>query len=373
MTPGDALVPVFAAALWWGVMATVADQPIATQRSLVFLGGPLVLLAGMHARTFGFLHAPERLRWLPLPIPADRHWQSALRTRVPAFALAVTLGVFALILALPFEPMPAGIPTNLGLAAGFLWLSGFVALLEPAASAAAALLGRRFLEEGLGREVQRNLGGGWTTPEAVVHLYAPAFFLALATGLAMPGQLTLERWLDGYGLGAGAWTAALAPLLVAIGLRALAPKQYRRGMWEAIPWLGEATRTLAGPPQPEPTPAWAGKIADPWIRLLVIQFLRLTPLPYLRAALLVGVAALILGRTEPPSGPMFAIAMASIGAWLVPARAVAEQTSNRARMCGALPLPPRRRRGRAGAIVIAAMLAPVLLVVGALAGRVLSS
>ena len=105
--------------------------------------------------------------------------------------------------------------------------------------------------------------GGWTTPEAVVHLYAPAFFLALATALAMPGQLSWERWLDGNPAGAGSWIAGLLPLAVAIGLRALAPRQYGRGLWESVPWLAEATRTLAGPPQPEPTPAWAGKNRRP--------------------------------------------------------------------------------------------------------------
>jgi hypothetical protein len=373
MAPGSWLIPAFAAALWWAVMAMVADEPTATQRSLVFLGGPLVLLAGMHARSFGFLHAPERLRWLPLPIVADRHWDSAVRTQVPAFGLAVAMGVLALLSALPPEPTPRGIPAHLGLAAGFVWLAVFAALLEPVAASTAALLGRRFPEDGLGREIQRNLGGGWTTPEAVVHLYAPAFFLALATALAMPGQLSWERWLDGQPVGAGSWVAGLLPLAVAIGLRASAPRHYRRGVWESVPWLSEATRTLAGPPRPEPTPAWAGKIADPWIRLLVIQFWRLTPLPGLRLALLVGVATVTLVRTDPPTGPLFAIAMASVGAWLVPARAVAQETTNRARMCGALPLASARRIGRPGALALVTVAAPALLVVAALAGRLATS
>jgi hypothetical protein len=306
-----------------------------------------------------------------MPIVADRHWQSAVRVRVPEFVLAVVLGVASLLLSLGFEPTARGIPSNVGLAAGFLWLAVFAGLLEPVAASTAALLGRRFPDGGLGHEVQRSLGGGWTTPEAVVHLYAPAFFLALATALAMPGQLGWERWLDGHPLGVGAWAAGLLPLLVAIGLRMLAPGHYRRGLWESVPWLSEATRTLAGPPLPEPTPAWARKISDPWIRMLVVQFWRLTPLPYLRLGLLLGVAAVTLIRTDPPTGPLLAVAMASMGAWLVPARSVAQESANRARMCGALPLPPRARGGQPGRVVIAIWMSPVLLVVGALAGRAL--
>jgi hypothetical protein len=335
-------------------MAMVADAPIATQRSLVFLGGPLVLLAGLHARSVGFLHAPERERWLPLPISPDRHWQSAVRMHAPSFVITVLLGILALV------------PFDVGLAIEFAWLAVFALLLEPVAASTAALLGRRFPEHGRSHELQRSLGGGWTTPEAVVHLYAPAFFLALATALAMPGQLSLERWLDGHPLGPGAWAAALVPLPIAIGLRMLAPRHYRVGMWEAVAWLSEATRTLAGPPQPEPTPAWAGKIPDPWIRLLVIQFWRITPLPYLRLLLLLGVGAVTLMRTDPPTGPLIAVAMACVGAWVVPAGAVLRESTNRSRLCGALPLSPGRRRGRPGLVAAVALAAPVLLVLGAL-------
>jgi hypothetical protein len=373
LTQASWLVPAFAAALWFGVMTTVADAPIATQRSMVFLGGPLLLLSGMHARLFGFLHAPERLRWLPLPIVAERHWQAAIRMQLPGFGIAVLLGILALILALGSEPMPNGITLDLGLAAEFVWLAVVAALLEPSAAATAAFLGRRFPEHGRGHELQRSLGGGWTTPEAVVHLYAPAFFLALATALAMPGQLSLERWLDGHPPSAGSWAAALLPLLVAIGLRALAPRHYRVGMWEAVAWLSEATRTLAGPPQPEATPAWAGKISDPWIRMLVIQFWRITPLPYLRLALVLGVAVVAWVRADPPTGPLIAVAMACVGAWLIPAGAVLRESSNRARMSGALPLSPGRRQGRPGAVALITVAAPPVLMVGVLAIRILTS
>jgi hypothetical protein len=363
MTLANWLVPAFAAALWSGVMAMVADAPIATQRSLVFLGGPLLLLSSLHARLYGFLHAPERMRWLPLPIAAQRHWQSAVQMQVPGFGITVLLGIAAL--------MVAGL--DLGLAAEFAWLAVFALVLEPSAAATAAWLGRRFPEHGRANELQRSLGGGWTTPEAVVHLYAPALFLALATMLAMPGQLSLERWLDGHPLGAGAWAAALLPLLVALGLRAAAPRHYRLGMWEAVPWLSEATRTLAGPPQPEATPAWASKISDPWIKLLVIQFWRITPLPYLRLVLVVGVAAVTWLRTDPPTGPLVAVAMACVGAWLIPAGAVLRESTSRARMCGALPLPLGRRRGRPGVVAVVALAVPAMLAAGALAARLLSS
>ena len=53
--------------------------------------------------------------------------------------------------------------------------------------------------------VYRALGGGWTIPEAVVHLYAPALGVGLVALLAMPGQLWLDRRVDGRAR--GAWAA----------------------------------------------------------------------------------------------------------------------------------------------------------------------
>src|SRR5690606_24229808 len=184
------LSPAIAAAAWWGVMTAVADQPLATQRSLVFLGGPLLLLAGLHARLFGYLHAPDRARWLPLPIVPERHFAAAIASHRPAFWLTAALGVAALLLSGP------AIAPRIDLALEFVWLVIFAAALEPFVAGLSAELGRRFPEDSRAHDLQRSLGGGWTTAEAVVHLYAPAFGLGLAVLLAMPGQLSWEHHVD---------------------------------------------------------------------------------------------------------------------------------------------------------------------------------
>jgi hypothetical protein len=352
-------------------MTAVADQPAATQRSLVFLGGPLLLLAGLHARLFGFLHAPDRARWLPLPIEPERHFAAAKASHRPALWLTSVLGLAALLLAGPDGTTVSGISARLGLAGGFAWLLVFAALLEPFVAGISADLGRRFPADSRTRELQRSLGGGWTTAEAVVHLYAPAFGVGLAVLLAMPGQLSWEHYLDHGALNIRQLGIGAAPLAIALALRLAAFPLYRRGMWEAVAWLTEATRTLAGPPQPEPTPAWARRIRDPWTRLLLIQFWRVTPLPGLRLALLLGMSVLLVVRTAPPSGPAIALWLAAVGAWVVPTGTLARDRLARARLAGALPLEPTRRRGRAGPLAIAALLAPILLSSAALAGRAL--
>ena len=352
-------------------MTTVADQPAATQRSLVFLGGPLLLLAGLHARLFGFLHAPDRARWLPLPIEPERHFAAATASHRPALCLTAALGLAALLLAGPDEMTASGIPARLGLALEFGWLVIFAAALEPFVAGLAAELGRRFPADSRIHELQRSLGGGWTTAEAVVHLYAPAFGVGLAVLLAMPGQLSWEHYLDHGVLNIRQLGIGAAPLGVALALRLVALRLYRRGLWEAVPWLTEATRTLAGPPQPEPTPAWAQRIRDPWTRLMLIQFWRVTPLPGLRLALLLGLTTVLVARGAPPSGSAIALWLATVGAWVVPAGTLARDRSARARLAGALPLASAPRTGRAGPLAIAALLGPIVLSSAALAGRVL--
>lgn len=353
-------------------MAAVAEQPAATQRSLVFLGGPLLLLAGLHARLFGFLHAPDRARWLPLPIAPERHFVAALASHRPALWLTAMLGIAALLLAGPAGNTASGIPARLGLALEFAWLVLFAATLEPFVAGLSAELGRRFPEGSRARELQRSLGGGWTTAEAVVHLYAPAFGVGLAVLLAMPGQLSWEHYLDHGVLNIRQLGIGAAPLAIALVLRLGALRLYRRGFWEAVAWLTEATRTLAGPPQPEPTPAWARRIRDPWTRLLVIQFWRATPLPGLRLALVLGLSILLVFRAAPPSGSALALWLAAVGAWTVPAGTLVRDRPARTRLAGALPLDPVRRSGRAGPLAIAALLAPILISSVAIAGRVLT-
>jgi hypothetical protein len=360
------LVPVLVAAGWWAVLA-MADT-LATARSLVFLGGPLLLLAGLHARLFAYLHAPERLTLLPLPIDPLRHHDEALRRHRPALAVTLVLGIVAIVAAV----LSGGGSwwRGLGLAGEFAWLGVVAWLLEPAIAGASAWLGRRFPAGSRGHELQRSLGGGWTTPEAVIHLYAPALGLALAAALAMPGQLGLERWLDAGALAGNHVLLALVPLVVALALRVASPRFYAAGVWEAVPWLAEATRTIAGPPRPEPSPAWLRMFDDPWLRLTLVQFLRLTPLPMLRLGGLLGFGAYLVVRDAPLGGPSVAALLALVGLWWVPGRIVRQQAAVRARMAAALPLPASRRGGEVGPGV-ALFAAPVVVVGIAVGARAL--
>jgi hypothetical protein len=233
------------------------------------------------------------------------------------------------------------------------------------------MYGRRFAEHSRARELQRSLGGGWTTPEAVVHLYAPALAIGLATLLAMPGQLSLERWIDGHPLGPTQIAVSVVPLLIALGLRLAAPALYRTGMWEAVPWLTEATRTLAGPPRPEPTPAWVRQVPIAWLRLLTVQFLRMTPLPYLRLAIVVGLTVHAALRSDAPGGPAIALSLAAIGLWIVPTSTLVRARPARARLAAALPLRATQRRGQAGVIAVVALAAPALILVSVILVRLL--
>lgn len=366
-------MPLLVAAGWSAVLAMSGE--LATARSLVFLGGPLLLLAGLHARLFGYLHAPERLTLLPSPIDPLRHHEAALQQHRPALAVTLALGVVAVVAGvLSGGGLSSGEAwtRGVGLAGEFAWLGLVAWLLEPAIAGASAWLGRRFPTGSRGHELQRSLGGGWTTPEAVVHLYAPALGLALAAALAMPGQLGIERWLDEGRLNGSHVVVGLVPLGVALGLRLVTPRLYAAGLWEAVPWLAEATRTIAGPPRPEPSPAWLRTFRDPWLRLTLVQFLRLTPLPLLRLGALLGFGAYLALRESAPSGPSLAALLALVGLWWVPAGIVRQQGGSRARLAAALPLPESRRRGEVGSGV-ALLAAPVVLVAVAVVLRVLLS
>ena len=56
----------------------------------------------------------------------------------------------------------------------------------------------------------------------MIHLYAPAFCVGSAALLAMPGQLSWERWVDGHSLTVNHMLVAVLPALAAVVLRALA-------------------------------------------------------------------------------------------------------------------------------------------------------
>ena len=318
------IAPTLAAACWSIVLASSDD--LATQRSLVFLGGPLVLLAGLHARLGDYLHGRGRARLAVLPVPASRHFAAGRVAHRRGFALAAACGLAGV-----------GLGASAGggdgwrallLAGDFAWLCVLAALIEPVIPAVAAYGGRRFPDEHPIRHAQAQLGGGWTSAEAAVHLYAPALGLAVAATLAMPGQLGLARLADGHALRGLHVALLVGPVLVALALRVAAPRVYARGFFEAVAWLAEATRSLAGPPEPPARPAWVGRLAEP-TRMFVTQWLRLTPVPMLRLGALLGWGCYLLVRGAPPTAPTVATLLGLAALWIVTAVVISPTFSTR--------------------------------------------
>lgn len=356
------LAPVLAAATWSIVLA--GTRELSVQRSLVFLGGPLVLLAGLHARLGEYLHGRARERLAALPVAPARHFRAGAAEHRRGLAIAAVAGATGLAIG-------AGAAGEawrvLVLAGDFAWLCVMAALVEPLIPAVSALAGQRFPEAHWVRQAQRGLGGGWTTPEATVHLYAPALGLALAISLAMPGQLALALVADGR-----AWTAGLAgllavPLALAIGGRIAAPRLYAGGFFAAVAWLAEATRSLAGPPEPPPRPAWVLRLASPVLRLWATQWLRLTALPVVRVVALLAWTAYLGLRAAAPTAPTIALGLGLAALWLSPLQTLARQRRRNAALLVRLPVR--------GSPVPAAALAfggPVLVLMLVIGGRLLA-
>lgn len=336
----DGLVPAAVAALW-SVALTAAVGP-AQARAWVFIGGPLLLLAGLHGRTEGYLHARTRIRTLPLPLEPQRHFAAARPRHLRGLLMTGALGALAIALSLPARGRFDRVGLSMLLDWGWLWICAWG--IERALPGVSAWLGRRFTPGTTAHQIQRSLGGGWTLPEAVVHLYAPALSVALAAAAAMPGQLVLDRMLDGTSVPPPLLAAATGGLGVVLVCALAGRRLYRRGFFEAVPWLAEATATLAGPPVPESTPGWVNQIGDPLLRVTVLQFLRTTPVPTLRLLCLFTAAG--WAATGPLDLPHAAVVVAGIALWLVPARAVVRGRSTRAKMASTLPLPATQRRGR---------------------------
>jgi hypothetical protein len=360
-----AWIALVLAAATWSLALASATEP-ATLRSLVFLGGPLVLLAGLHARLTEFLHGRARARLATLPVAPARHFAAAGAAHRRGLALASACGLLGLglgVTAATGDPRQA-----LVLAGDFAWLCALAALIEPLIPAASAYAGRRFPDEHPLRQAQRQLGGGWTAPEAAVHLYAPALGLGLAVLLAMPGQLAAARLAEGHALAPAHAALWLVPLALAATGRALAPRVYARGFFEAVAWLAEATRSLAGPPEPPPRPGWVARIASPTLRLHATQWLRLTPAPLLRLAALVGWGGYLLLRAAPPTAPTLGLGLGLAALWLVPLQTLARQRRRTAAALVSLPLAASARAGRSPALTAALLLPPALIAV-AIAAR----
>ena len=146
------------------------------------------------------------------------------------------------------------------------------------------------------------------------------------------------------------------------------PRVYARGVYEAVPFVAEATRTLAGPPIPEATPGWIARMRDPVLRLLVLQFWRETPLPSFRLLAVVGAAAYV-GLTSEPAAPHAALLLAACLLWLVPGGTLARARAARIRFLATLPLPDNQRAG--GHVKAATLLwTPPAAAVAVLAARI---
>ncbi len=362
--PVHAALPVVAAALVAlavGAGARATGLPAA--RSLVFALVPAALLVTLHVRTSAFLHDDQLAATLPLPIaPARRFGLAAARhARGLGAAMLWLLGGVALGAApLGLEPRAiAGLLLD-ALAVGLAGLA-----TEPFGAAVAARLGRRQPPGSYAAELQLKLGGGWTLPEAVVHLYAPAGSLGLAGLLALPLQLAIDRAVDGQALRAGLSGVVLASATIAIALRLVAPALYRGGVFEAVPWLREAMRTLAGPPVPERPSRWIAAIADPALRLVLLQHERLTPAPRFRLLLLLATAAVVAVRGAALSAAEVGLALALCALWLVPAASLVRHGPARRAALAALPVRSPTARARA------LLVAPVAVMLASIAVRVL--
>jgi hypothetical protein len=183
-------LPVVAAGIAAALLGAAAPLGAESQRSVAFALGPAVMLVTLHARTAAYLHDDGLGATLPLPIAVSRRFAAAQRRHLVGLAWQAAWGALAFALA------GTDGATRLVLVLDWLALVVACALVEPLGAAASAWMGRRVPPESLAGQLQRSLGGGWTLPEAVVHLWAPAIALSLAAGLAMPVQLAIDRWAD---------------------------------------------------------------------------------------------------------------------------------------------------------------------------------
>jgi hypothetical protein len=231
---------------------------------------------------------------------------------------------------------------RLWLVAELAWLLALASAVERIGAGAAAAAGRR-IEGGPLGEWQASIAGGWTAPEAAIHLWWPALAIAMSAALALPGQLALEWWVDGRAV-----TPAILATLLPAALLPFAPQLgaslYARGVFEAVPWLHEASRTLQGPPIPERAPLCLNTIRDPARRIVWLQAWRVSPTPGLRAACLVVVPGLVWSWGLGPYSTAWALWLASCAAWTLPFASLAALTAERRRLFAALPLPGDLRR-----------------------------
>lgn len=311
------LVMALPLAIAWAVTRDArALQSADAAQTFDLVFGVLMLALGVHARNFAFQHASSVLQSASLPMRRRELWSRALarQQRLLLAHYAVGLGVM-----LAWGSLGAG-RALLGVL-DWTCMCSAAAVAEPLVSGATASWGRRFPTRHPISELQRSLGGGWTRPEAVVHLYAGAAALALTAVLAMPVQLTMlaQVSLDN---GASVWVVvmlALSPLLVLPPAIWWGRRWYGAASFESTPWLHEATRTLAGPPAPERAPFWIQWVRDPVQRFRLLQFCRTVSLPTPRLLAPAAWALFAIKGDDVPGPLMLSMGALLLSAWLAPA------------------------------------------------------
>ena len=315
--------------LWVTSVASSSTMPFMEAQTTDLVLGSLLVVSGVHARNYPFLHAPSVRMTMPWAIDAARVWQRALvrQRRLLLVCLACTLSVFGTAVAC----LPSLRARMLWAAIQGVGLLTAAAAAEPLIAGLSSRWGRRFPEGHPLHAAQRQLSGGWTRAEAVVHLYAGAGALAMTVLVAMITQLLAIRAAHGTLrpldpetspdalLLAGAWVAS--PLLLAPVTAAAGRRLYTSSMRASTPWLHEAIKTLAGPPTPAAAPFWIRWIPSPTLRLWALQRARTTPLLTARLVAPSAWAAWAVttySGDNSPSARAWAVGLTLAGAWCSP-------------------------------------------------------
>lgn len=326
-----ALITLAVAGLW---VAHIGQNDPTTIDWQSKLWAPILLFSGLHWRQAPFLHAEYHGRAASLPIPALRHGRSAAYTHLlrwlPTLACAVVIDWAS--------GDRSTAPTR-----ELLPLVAWCMVVEPWVVAIMAYAGRRFPEDSVLHRWQGQLGGGWTTREAAIHLYAPAMGLVSAATLAMPVALALESlslaalvgqpWFVGY--------VCIFLLSIAATMR-WAPRLFAAGYHEASVRIVEAKRSVSGPEPDLRAPAWLLRISsDPARRLLLVHIWRSASISGLRLFSLVAGSAWIATRS---ASPVFASALVCM--WIAPTLYAWSCRHELTQAWASLPLARPAREGR---------------------------
>ena len=352
--------------LWAGLThqlsAAPQDLPLA-----MLISGTLLLAGSASRRLLGFLHAKTRLTHLSLPLPAQLHWRDAVVYYLLHLLRSGSAGGLALVIAWLCAVDRDSLEVwHAVQTAALVWavLLLHCACVEPFAAAIAAVLGRRVGAESAAREWQAWLSGGWTVPEAAVHLYTPALGLALACAATVPIEVALSADVLGSHALHQRQLMWLLPIALLMGLRMVAGWIYCRGMFIATPTLHEVLRLLGGHATPSRPPQWIRWVAHPLYRVLALQAWRLVPACTLRliALLLITVWIAVRPTLTPVS---LALALLCLLLWWTPVFRLRLAVARLLQHHSALPLS----LPRTGTVISALALGPSLPLLAALVLR----